>query len=181
VVHGFADGDVGNSAIHATVASERPLRSLAVLAFANVGADRADDYLGDSVAEQLTTGLGTVRGLRVVARTSAFAYKARSSDIREIGRALGVDHVLEGSIRRVDTRLRVAARLIDAQDGCRVWSAEYDRFTAEPAAVQDGIASQIVAALRLRVAVRAPRRDDVSGARGLGASERHAEAGERRP
>ena len=130
---------------------DRPVSSVAVLPFVNIGPDRRDDYLCDGVADELITALGRIAGLRVAARTSAFAFRGSSRDVREIGEQLGVGHVLEGSVRRVGDRLRVTARLIDAGNGYRIWSAEYDGSLADAFAVQDDISRAIVEALRVRL------------------------------
>ena len=132
-------------------ASGRLVTSVAVLPFANTGPDRQDDYLCDGVAEELITALGRIEGLRVAARTSAFAFRGSTADVRDIGSRLDVGHVLEGSVRRLGSRLRVTARLIDAGNGYRIWSAEYDRPATDLFAVQDEISRAIVEALRTRL------------------------------
>ena len=131
--------------------AERPVTSVAVLPFANTGPDRQDAYLCDGMAEEIITALGRIDGLRVAARTSAFAFRDSTVDVRDIGTRLDVGHVLEGSVRRVGSRLRVTARLIDARDGYRIWSSEYDRPVADVFAVQDEISRAIVEALRARL------------------------------
>ena len=139
------------SGVGAATAADRPVRSVAVLPFVNIGPDRQDDYLCDGVADELITALGRMNGLRVAARTSAFAFRGSNRDVREIGERLGVGHVLEGSVRRVGDRMRVTARLIDAGSGYRIWSAEYDGALADAFAVQDDISRAIVEALRVRL------------------------------
>ena len=104
-----------------------PPRSIVVLPFANVGHDADLDYFADGLADDLIASLSRLDGLRVVARTSAFFFKNRPSDIREIAKHLGVHLVLEGSVRRSGSQLRVTAQLINAADGCHVWSNRYDR------------------------------------------------------
>ena len=88
-----------------------------MLPFENTSGDQENEYFGDGMAEELMTALNKVPGLRVAARTSAFAFKGKSDDIREIGRKLNVATVLEGSVRRAGKRLRVSARLVDASNG----------------------------------------------------------------
>lgn len=130
-------------------------RSLAVLPFENMSPDPANGYFSDGLSEQITTVLGRVEGLRVAARTSAFALRDAGLDVRVIGDTLGVEAVLEGSVRREGNRLRVTAQLIDAGTGYHLWSGEYDREVAEVLAVQDEIARAIAAALALRLPPRA--------------------------
>jgi adenylate cyclase len=109
--------------------------------------DSEGAYLGDGLAEEITHALARVSGLRVAARTSAFAYKAKSSDVRRIGRELGVSAVLEGSVRRAGDVLRVTVQLIDVNDGYHLWSERYDRAMADVFAIQDDIATRVVHAL----------------------------------
>jgi serine/threonine protein kinase/tetratricopeptide (TPR) repeat protein len=124
--------------------------SLAVLPFANLSPDRENEYFSDGMTEELITALGRVEGLRVAARTSAFALKGKGLDVRAIGETLHVATVLEGSVRRAGDRLRVAAQLVDARSGYRLWSDEYDRKLKDVFAVQDELAGAIVGALRSR-------------------------------
>jgi len=108
------------------------------------------------MTEELITALGRVEGLRVAARTSAFALKGRNLDVRVIGETLHVATVLEGSVRRAGTRLRVAAQLIDARSGYHLWSDEYDRELKDVFAVQDDLARAIVGALQARLKLTRP-------------------------
>jgi len=101
--------------------------SMAVLPFVNVSADPEFDFFGDGLADELIIALSKVHSVRVVARTSAFSFKGTQADIRRIADTLGVNFVLEGTVRKSGTRLRVTAELIDAADGCQVWSERYDR------------------------------------------------------
>ena len=127
-------------------------RSMAVLPFVDLsGGGAADRYFGDGLSEEITTTLGRVEGLRVAARTSTFALRERGLDVRRIGDTLGVDAVLEGSVRRAGHRLRVTTQLVDAHSGMRIWSAAYDREDADVLTVQDEIASAIADALELRL------------------------------
>jgi non-specific serine/threonine protein kinase len=125
--------------------------SIAVLPFSNMSADKEQEYFCDGIAEDITNDLAQIRGLRVAARTSAFAFKGRNEDIREIGRKLGVDHVLEGSVRKAGNRLRVISQLIGVADGYHVWSERFDREIADVFAIQDEIARSIVQALKVRL------------------------------
>jgi len=126
-------------------------RSLAVLPFVDMSADSANRYFSDGLSEEITNALGRVEGLRVAARSSAFALRDRKLDVRKIGDTLGVDAVLEGSVRRSGRRLRVTAQLVDARSGLQIWEDEYDREVADVLAVQDEIARAIAGALELRV------------------------------
>jgi TolB-like protein/DNA-binding SARP family transcriptional activator/Tfp pilus assembly protein PilF len=120
-----------------------PVRSVAVLPFANLSADSANEYFSDGMTEELITTLGRVHGLEVASRTSAFAYKGRRLDIRDIGRELGVDAVVEGSVRKSGTSLRINTQLVDARTGYRLWSEAYDREADDVIAVQEEIARAI--------------------------------------
>jgi serine/threonine protein kinase/tetratricopeptide (TPR) repeat protein len=124
-------------------------RSVAVLPFANLSPNPDDGYLGDGLTEEILTALSKLRDLRVASRTSAFQYKERNEDIRLIGERLGVEAVLEGSVRREGTRLRVTAQLIDVAGGYHLWSEKFDREMADVFAIEDEIAQNIAGALRV--------------------------------
>lgn len=124
-----------------------PRTAIAVMPFANLTGDASKDYLGDGLAEQLIDTLAKVPGMQVQARTSTFAYKGRNTDIREIGKELNVDAVLEGSVRAADKRIRVTAQLINAQDGLHIWSETYDEEFTDIFKLQDKLAAQIAKAL----------------------------------
>jgi serine/threonine protein kinase/tetratricopeptide (TPR) repeat protein len=128
--------------------------SLAVLPFANLSPDRESEYFSDGMTEELITTLGRVEGLRVAARTSAFALKGKNLDVRAIGETLHVATLLEGSVRRAGDQLRVAAQLVDARTGYHLWSDEYDRKLKDVFAVQAELARAIVGALRGRLKFR---------------------------
>jgi eukaryotic-like serine/threonine-protein kinase len=128
--------------------------SLAVLPFTNLSPDRESEYFSDGMTEELITTLGRVEGLRVAARTSAFALKGKNLDVRAIGETLHVATVLEGSVRRAGDQLRVAAQLVDARSGYHLWSDEYDRKLKDVFAVQAELARAIVGALRGRLKLR---------------------------
>src|SRR5205823_964352 len=101
--------------------------SVAVLPFVNVSADPDYDFFADGLADELIIALSKIDRVRVIARTSAFSFKGRQTDIRSIADKLGVSLVLEGSVRKSGTWLRVTAELVNAADGCQVWSERYDR------------------------------------------------------
>ena len=125
--------------------------SIAVLPFANMSRDADDEYFSDGLAEEIINALTQISGLKVIARTSAFAFKGKNEDIRKIAEALGVTNVLEGSVRRAGSRLRVTAQLIHAADGTHLWSQRYDRELTDVFAVQDDIAAAISAALKVKL------------------------------
>ncbi len=126
--------------------------SIAVLPFANLSGDKEQEYFSDGLAEELINSLAKIHGLKVIARSSAFAFRGQNSDIRRITEVLGVAHVLEGSVRRSGNRIRVTAQLIAAVDGAQLWSERYDRELEDVFAVQDDIASAITSALQLKLA-----------------------------
>jgi len=125
-------------------------KSIAVLPFANMSADPDQEYFSDGLAEEIINLLAHIPGLKVIARTSAFAFRGKEQDIRGIASALGVTHVLEGSVRRAGNRLRITGQLIQAADGTHLWSERYDRELSDIFAVQDEISSAIVGALRVQ-------------------------------
>ena len=130
--------------------------SIAVMPFVNLTGDPAKDYLGDGLAEEVINTLTKVPGLQVPARTSSFAYKGRETDIRQIARDLNVGTVLEGSVRSAGKRIRVTAQLIDAQSGLHIWSRTYDRVFTDLFALQDELATAIVAATQVNLRGAAP-------------------------
>ncbi|RYY19425.1 MAG: adenylate/guanylate cyclase domain-containing protein, partial [Chitinophagaceae bacterium] len=121
-----------------------PVNRLAVLPFVNMSADSDNEYFSDGITEELLNALTRVKGLQVTSRTSAFAYKGKNTDIREIGTQLNVDRILEGSVRRAGNRVRITAQLINAVDGYHIWSENYDRELTDIFNVQDEI-SDIIA------------------------------------
>lgn len=126
--------------------------SIAVLPFVNMSPDEADEYFSDGMTEEITTALSRIDGLRVAARTSAFAFKGRKETVSEIGRQLGVETVLEGSVRRAADRLRITVQHINVEDGYHLWAESYDRDPDDIFAVQEEIAQAIVGALRVKLA-----------------------------
>jgi len=121
--------------------------SVAVLPFVDLSPDRGGAYLGDGMAETIINALANVPGLNVAARTSAFSFRDKAEDVREIGKQLGVATVLEGSVQRAGSHLRVTAQLIKTSDGLHLWSQNFDRDAADIFAVQDEVARAVVAAL----------------------------------
>lgn len=133
------------------------LPSIAVLPFANLSAEKDQEYFSDGLAEEIINLLAHVSGLKVIARTSAFAFRGKEQDIRKIAEALGVTAILQGSVRRAGSRIRVAAQLINAADGTHLWSERYDREMTDVFAVQDEIAAAIAGALKVKLSA-SPRR-----------------------
>ncbi len=113
--------------------------SIAVLPFQNMSGDAEQDFFCDGLVEDIITTLSKLAGLRVVARNSSFVYKGRSVDVREVAKQLGVRYVLEGSVRKSGSRIRVTAQLIDAKDGSHLWAERYDRGVDDIFAIQDEI------------------------------------------
>ena len=126
--------------------------SIAVLPFANLGGDPENAYFSDGLAEDIIDALTQVPGLRVMARTSAFAFRGKEQDVREIGARLDVAHILEGSVRRAGSRLRVTVQLVKVSDGYHLWSQRFDRELTDVFAVQDEISRAIVEKLRVQLA-----------------------------
>ena len=145
----------GSAAITAAAPREAG-PSIAVLPFANLTRDAEKEYFSDGMAEELIHRLARVPGMRVAARTSAFAYKGRSSDVRQIARELGVATVLEGSVRGAGERVRVTAQLVDGQTGYQLWSQSFDRDFSDLFRLQDELATAIVPALGTRMQVSLP-------------------------
>jgi serine/threonine protein kinase/Tfp pilus assembly protein PilF len=125
--------------------------SVAVLPFRNMSNDESQEYFCDGMAEELINALTTVQGLKVVARTSSFSFKGKQTEIREIGRKLNVEMILEGSVRKSDDRLRITAQLINVADGYHLWSEKYDRTSKDVFAIQDEISLSIVDKLRIKL------------------------------
>ncbi|MEJ5263611.1 MAG: adenylate/guanylate cyclase domain-containing protein [Ignavibacterium sp.] len=130
--------------------------SIAVLPFVNMSGDPDNEFFSDGITEEILNGLSKVEGLRVTSRTSSFAFKGKSTDIREIGRKLGVRNILEGSVRKVGNHVRVTAQLIDALDGYHKWSDTYDKDLKDIFQVQDEIASTIVSTLKKSLNINQP-------------------------
>jgi serine/threonine protein kinase/tetratricopeptide (TPR) repeat protein len=125
--------------------------SIAVLPFTNMSSDPGQEYFCDGMAEEIINNLAHIEGLRVVARTSSFAFKNTNLDIREIGQKLDVGTVLEGSVRKMGNRLRITAQLINVADGYHLWSERYDRDLQDVFAIQDEIGANIVDALKVKL------------------------------
>jgi TolB-like protein len=126
-------------------------RSIAVLPFVNMSSDPEQEYFSDGLSEEILNLLAKIHDLKVIGRTSSFAFKGKNEDLRSIGQALNVDTVLEGSVRKSGDRVRITAQLIDVLDGAHIWSETYDRTMTDIFAVQDSVASAIIDALQIHV------------------------------
>lgn len=126
-------------------------RSIAVLPFVAMTSAQDDEFFADGLSEEILNVLANIEGLKVAGRTSSFYYKGRNEDLRVIAEALGVAHILEGSIRRSGDRLRVTAQLIKADDGFHLWSETFDRADGDTFAIQDEIATNVASALETEI------------------------------
>jgi len=153
--------DIGGDpeSVRVTVgASRQAPTAVAVLPFENLGPDRDIEYFCSGLAEELLTALGKIEGLRVASRTSSLAVRqSDNTDIRSICRRLGVDAVLEGTVRKDGDRLRITAQLVSAADGCHLWSEGYDRQMSDVFAVEDEITQSVVDRLKARLTGQSPR------------------------
>ncbi|MEJ8569576.1 tetratricopeptide repeat protein [Elongatibacter sediminis] len=123
-------------------------KSVAVLPFVNMSSDPEQEYFSDGISEEILNSLARVRDLKVAGRTSSFAFKGENKDLREIGQTLGVENILEGSVRKSGTKVRITAQLIQVGDGFHLWSESYDRELDDVFAIQDEIASAILEQLK---------------------------------
>ena len=131
-------------------------KSIAVLPFVDLSQAKDQEYFCDGISEEILNALAKVAPLRVVARTSSFAFKGKTADVAEIAQKLRVENVLEGSLRRDGNRIRITAQLIDARNGFHLWSESYERELKDIFAMQDEITASIVNALKIKLAVALP-------------------------
>jgi len=122
--------------------------SIAVLPFVNMSSDPEQEFFSDGISEEILNALATVRQLKVAGRTSSFAFKGQNDDLRRIGDTLGVGYILEGSVRRSGTKVRISAQLVQVNDGFHVWADTYDRELTDIFAIQDEIAAAIIDQLK---------------------------------
>jgi len=153
----YGRGTVGPATT--TTSTNEPPKTLAVLPFVNLSADKADEYLSDGMTEELLYVLAQVPGLRVPGRSSSFAFKGKNEDniFRKVGEQLHVATVLEGSVRKAGDKLRITAQLINVADGFHLWSQTYDREMKDILAVQTEVAQQVAQALQVKLGVEATR------------------------
>jgi TolB-like protein/tRNA A-37 threonylcarbamoyl transferase component Bud32 len=137
--------------------------SVAVLPFSIISADKEDEYFSDGLAEEIINALAHVPGLNVTARTSSFSFRGKDLDIRKVAEMLGVQTILEGSVRRSGSRIRVTVQLINAANGYHLWSERYDREMADVFAIQDEIAQAIASALKVKLSPEAATRRHTPG------------------
>src|SRR6266550_1120710 len=147
----------GNKTAAATP-NELPAKSIAVLPFVDLSPAKDQEYFCDGISEEILDALAKVEGLRVVARTSSFSFKAKNADVAEIAQKLNVQNILEGSLRREGNRIRITAQLVNAHDGFHIWSDTFERELGGVFAVQDEITRSIVDALKIKFAVTLPPR-----------------------
>jgi TolB-like protein/tetratricopeptide (TPR) repeat protein len=144
----FAWGHSGNTSdLVGDTSAPAGSNSIAVLPFVNMSGDTKQDYFSDGIAEEILNDLSNTPELRVAARTSSFAFKGRNTDIKQIARALNVRGIVEGSVRQVGQRVRIAAELVDASNGFQIWSESYDRELTDILSLQADIAHSITEAV----------------------------------
>jgi len=131
-----------------TTPTEAARFSIVVLPFANLSGDPSQDYFADAITENLTTGMSRIPKVPVIARNTAFTYRGKNIDVKEIGKDLGVRYVLEGSVQRDQNRVRVNAQLIDAHSGAHLWADRFDTTLADLLQMQDEIVARIASTLR---------------------------------
>jgi serine/threonine-protein kinase len=155
----FYTEELGNPQRPQNIRGAAPAKSVAVLPFVNMSADKHDEYLSDGMTEELINALARIPGLRVPGRTSCFAFKGKSeADIfRKVGDQLQVDTVLEGSVRKAGEKLRVTAQLINVSDGYHLWSEDYDGDVRDIFTFQSNVAQRVVEALQIKLGVEAAR------------------------
>lgn len=156
--HRFTSMEELKTALQKVFQGQDARTSIAVLPFVNLSADKDNEYFSDGLTEEIINALTQVPALKVIARTSAFAFKGKQQDVRQIAEALGVANILEGSIRTAGTRIRITAQLITAADGSHLWSERYDRELTDVFAVQDEITRAVVEALKERLGAPTVRR-----------------------
>src|SRR5436853_4281915 len=134
-----------------TALASIPAKSIAVLPFENLSNNKENAYFADGVQDEILTGLSRVADLKVISRTSVMQYKARQRNLRELAVDLGVVHVLEGTVQRAGSRVRVNAQLIDARTDSQIWAERYDRDVADVFAIESEVAGKIVAQLQAKI------------------------------
>src|SRR6476660_798295 len=155
----FYTEELGNPQRPQNIRGAAPAKSVAVLPFVNMSADKHDEYLSDGMTEELINALARVPGLRVPGRTSCFAFKGKNEDdiFRKVGEQLHVNAVLEGSVRKAGDKLRITAQLINVADGYHLWSEDYDGDVRDIFTFQSNVAQRVVEALQIKLGVEAAR------------------------
>ncbi|HXQ52872.1 MAG TPA: adenylate/guanylate cyclase domain-containing protein, partial [Stellaceae bacterium] len=162
-VYGVGPGGDGKTKPRDPSAPSSPPRlSIAVLPFANIGGDSEQEYFVDGITESLTTDLSRIAGSFVIARNTAFTYKGKPVDVKQIGRELGVRYVLEGSVQRGGNRLRINVQLIDAESGAHLWAERFERAYGDLFDVQDEIVARLARALDVELTAAEARRAEQS-------------------
>ena len=123
-------------------------KSIAILPFLNLSSDSENEYFSDGITEELINALTSIKGLKVTARTSSFAFKGKQMDVRHIGNELGVSTILEGSVRKSKNRVRISTQLVRTDDGFQIWSSRFDRELVDIFELQDEISREIAEKLR---------------------------------
>ncbi|MFT4121167.1 adenylate/guanylate cyclase domain-containing protein [Bradyrhizobium sp.] len=157
-IHAYAVNFGANTEKDLPRLSLAPHLSIVVLPFANIGGDPDQDYFADGVTENLTTDLSRISGAFVIARNTAFTFKGKAVDVKKLGRELNVRYVLEGSVQRASTRLRVNVQLIDAETGNHLWAERFDKPVADLFDTQDEIVSRLANALDAQFVAAEARR-----------------------
>src|SRR5438445_952812 len=155
----FYTEELGNPQRPQNIRGAVPAKSVAVLPFVNMSADKHDEYLSDGMTEELINALPRVPGLRVPGRSSSFAFKGKNEDdiFRKVGEQLHVNAVLEGSVRKAGDKLRITAQLINVADGYHLWSEDYDGDVRDIFTFQSNVAQRVVEALQIKLGVEAAR------------------------
>jgi serine/threonine-protein kinase len=153
LIEDFKTVDIHDIAVTPSLPPQKHTPSIAVLPFVDMSPEKDQDYFAEGIAEELIHALSRIQGLHVVSRTSAFAFKGKQQDIREIGQKLNVKTILEGSIRKAGSQLRITAQLINIEDGYHLWSERFDRNAADVFAIQDEISLAIVESLKVTLRV----------------------------
>jgi TolB-like protein len=144
-------GDTAPEQVAVQAVEEEKAKSIAVLPFVNMSSDSEQEYFSDGISEEILNSLARVKELKVAGRTSSFAFKGQNQDLRQIGETLGVEHILEGSVRKSGAKVRITAQLIQVEDGFHLWSDTYDRELTDVFAIQDEIATAILEQLKAQL------------------------------
>jgi TolB-like protein len=157
------NGSESNSlAIRSAVASSTPPLSMVLLPFTNIGGDPDQEYFADGVTESLTTDLSRIAGSFVIGRNTAFTYKGRAFDLKQVGRELNVRYVLQGSVQRLGNRVRINVQLADAETGAQLWAERFDKLIADLFEAQDEIVSRLAKQLEAQLIEEAAKRSERS-------------------